>query len=161
SVNVLDSASLEVLGDVARAGHAGGLLIARLPTGAKVPTSLLHGVPPLEFMVPNLSNVDAQFLAHAILAGTTPDDVCRQVAALGGQSSLGIEEAARALVRSGDLFHNGKAFVWRSKPRRFAQPASVEALLQERLLSLKDTPYQVLQILSILPESSSLSFLET
>ena len=60
---------------------------------------------------------------------------------------LGVVEAARTLVASGDLVYDEGAFVWRAGPRSGAQGLGMDAVLSERLGTLDADSRRVLEAL--------------
>ena len=126
-------------------------VVIRSPVEAPLP-------PPFEslgfndFVLPPLRTEDTKWVARTILGDEdTPDEIVRRVAVLGGDTVLGVEEAARTLVASGDLIHDGESFQWRGKPRGGAQAIPIDALLQERLSSLEKLPMRMLEAVCVCP----------
>ncbi len=147
-------------------------LIARIakqtPVFVAVRSAVEAPVPaPLEsltfesFVLPPLRSEDAKAVARTILGEDEDADIVRRVAVLGGDTVVGIEEAARTLVASGDLVHDGDSFRWRGKPRTGARAIPIDALLQERLTSLEELPMRMLETVCVCPQgiaSSELSY---
>jgi hypothetical protein len=110
-----------------------------------------------EWTVPPLKPSEARQIAAGILDEPTSSDLVRRVAQLGGETVLGVVEASRTLVASGDLVHDGFHFAWRVGPRVAHQAIPTEALLDERLAPLDPGPRRLLEIASIVPWGSPAS----
>lgn len=125
-------------------------LVVRAPVGGVLPGPFAE-LPWREFTLPGLSSEDAKSTARAILGPDTADDVVLRVAQFGGESVLGVEEAARALVCSGDLVFDGLCFRWRLGPRLGSSAIPVDRLISERLESLDETASRMLEVISVSP----------
>lgn len=124
-------------------------LVVRAPVGGVLPGPFAE-LPWREFQLPALSAEDAQTTARAILGPNTEDDVVQRVARFGGESVLGVEEAARALVCSGDLVFD-EGFRWRLGPRLGSSAIPVDRLISERLETLDETASRMLEVISVSP----------
>jgi tetratricopeptide (TPR) repeat protein len=71
---------------------------------------------------------------------------------MGGSTALGVAEAVRVLVSSGDIVPAESGFRWRRGPTARAQAVSVEALIEERVEELDDDMRRVLEILAWVPD---------
>lgn len=129
-------------------------IIARLGIDAQLPEALRTLPDPLDLVIPALRAEDARAIAKTVLGTGVDDEVVRRVAVLGGDTSLGVVEAARALVAAGDLIHDGEHFAWRVGPRAGIRGIPVEALLEERLKGLEERPSRMLEAICVVPESA-------
>ncbi|MBX7195270.1 MAG: hypothetical protein K1X94_24660, partial [Sandaracinaceae bacterium] len=148
----IDTASLEVVASV-RARRANVGVIARAPIDT--PLAPFLGALTARFTLPALRLADAREVVRAIVGPDTSDDVVRRVAVMGGDTTLGCEEAARLLIASGDLVRDGAAFVWRTTPRGGVEGVGVEELARTRLDLLAPDARRVLEILAVLPRGAS------
>ncbi|MFT5359285.1 MAG: hypothetical protein ACI9KE_006528 [Polyangiales bacterium] len=125
-------------------------LVVRAPAGGVLPGPFAE-LPWREFHLPVLSHDDARTTARVILGAGTDDDVVERVAQFGGESVLGVEEAARALVCSGDLVFDGLCFRWRRDPRPGTTAIPVVRLISERLETLDETASRMLEVICVSP----------
>jgi hypothetical protein len=114
----------------------------------------------MELTLPRLGSSDARVIAEGVLGPEAEPDLVRRVAKLGGDTPLGVEEAARTLVASGDLIHDGRRFVWRVSPRAGHQSIPTEALIEERLLALDEHSRRMLEAVCIAPDGCPSPVLE-
>jgi len=143
---------VETLRLIARIAQRTPVFVAvRAAVEAPVPAPL-EGLPFESFVLPPLRSEDAKAVARTILGDDEDADIVRRVAVLGGDTVVGIEEAARTLVASGDLVHDGDCFRWRGKPRTGARAIPIDALLQERLTSLEELPMRMLETVCVCPQ---------
>ncbi len=153
-LSLVDGATLAALLE-ARASGADFVLFARFPLESPLPRPLVDlDEPVVEHTLPPLKTADARVVAEAILGDATGDDVARRVAVLGGDTVLGVVEAARTLIATGDLVHDGERFVWRREPRHGAHAIGTEELLTERLELLADDARRLLEALCVIPDGS-------
>ncbi len=152
----IDIASLEVIAAM-RAARPDLAIVARAPLDAPLPAIL--GASTARFTLPVLRTSDAREVVRAILGPATTDDVVRRVATMGGDSTLGCEEAARLLVASGDLVREGDAFVWRTTPRAGVEGVGVEDLARARMELIPSEARRVLEISAVLPREASTTLL--
>lgn len=149
----VNPATVGVLADAFGDGGPDVLFIGRLPMDAKVPKPLQkRGVE--EIILPPLRTADAREITDAILGPNTSEEVSRRVAVLGGDSPLGVLEAARTLIASGDLVWEGDRFRWRVGARGGVNGIPVDALLEERLASVEATPRRVLEAVCAAPSGA-------
>jgi hypothetical protein len=87
-------------------------------------------------------------------------DVARRVAVLGGDTPLGVVEAARAMIGSGDLVLEDDRFVWRSTPRGGVRALALDVLVAERLELLDDESRRVLEAIAVMPDGSPRSLVD-
>ncbi|HEX7477512.1 MAG TPA: hypothetical protein VF331_06875 [Polyangiales bacterium] len=156
----IDPATLGVVAEVAAVPDLPLVLLMTLPLDASVPAALLHGDATHEFAIPTLKLVDRRHIAEAMLSLEEGSEVGQRVALLGGDSALGVLEAARTLVSAGDLVLRGKSFAWRTGPRGGTTAVPVEALITERALGLPPDAYRVLEALCVAPADVSREILE-
>ncbi|MBX3249685.1 MAG: hypothetical protein KF901_21085 [Myxococcales bacterium] len=144
----LDPSSLEVVAAYAAAHPA--FVVARAPVDAPLPRGL-DGLPWDEHVLPSLRLDDAKEVAAAILGERTDPDLARRIAVLGGDTPLGVIEAARALVAGGDIVFDGQAFVWRTTPRAGVRAIPLDDLVDERVDSLEGPARALLEACALLP----------
>ncbi|MEM9075278.1 MAG: hypothetical protein AAGE52_42670, partial [Myxococcota bacterium] len=144
----IDPSSVTVLADVLE--NCPFVAIARVPVDAPLPKPLRahqwHDV-----VLPSLRVDDAKEVARSVLGEGVDEDVVRRVAVLGGDTPLGVMEAARTLVAVGDLIHDGTKIVWRTAPRSGVRSIPTEQLLNERLAGLEDAPLRMLEAICLTP----------
>lgn len=143
----LDAASLDVVAELATRRPT--FLVARARMDVSLPKPL-DALPWREHLVPSLRLTDAKDVARAVLADAD-EDVVRRVAVLGGDTLLGVVEAARWLVAAGDVIHESGRFVWRSTPRGGIRALPLDTLLHERVDSLDGPTRALLEIASLTP----------
>lgn len=114
----------------------------------------------VELTLPSLRTGDARQIAQAVLGEATTADVARRVAVLGGDTPLGVVEAARAMIGSGDLVLEEERFVWRSTPRGGVRALALDVLCAERLELLDDESRRVLEAVVVMPDGSPRSLVE-
>ncbi len=148
-IGLVDVETLRLAARVARRTPV--FLSIRSAVDASLPAAL-EGLPFESFVLPPLRSDEAKAVARTILGDDEADDVVRRVAVLGGDTVLGVEEAARTLVAAGDLVHDGDSFRWRTKPRGGARAIPIDALLQERLTSLEELPMRMLEVVCVSPQ---------
>lgn len=153
-VVALDPASVELVAECSGERGAPALVVARLPVGAKPPGVLLRGAAVIDRLLPPLRTVDARAIAETLLGSATDADVARRVAVLGGDSPVGVVEAARTLVATGELVRREGAYTWRLAPRVGSTAAPLKSLVSERLALLDENAYRALEALCIAPEGA-------
>src|SRR5690606_35854146 len=137
----------------ARAMGADFVLFGRFPVDPPLPRPLVELEEEVrELTLPPLKTSDARVVAEAILGPATADEVARRVAVLGGDTVLGVVEAARTLIATGELVRDGDAFVWRVGPRQGAHAIGTEQLLAERLELLDSDSRRVLEAACVVPD---------
>lgn len=150
-VATIDAATLEIVG--ALLGLGGPVfVVARLPVDARIPSVLAAGPTPLEVVLPALRTADAREIAEVVLGEEVGGEVARRVAVLGGETPLGVIEAARALVAAGDLIHESTRFRWRAGPRGGVHAIPMATLFTERLDSLDEAETRMLETVCVAPE---------
>jgi hypothetical protein len=147
----VDSVTLEVLLQVAQT-HAPRLCLMRLPMDAPLPGAVA-GHTWQEIVLPSLRGDDAKAVARGVLVGAD-EEIVRRVAVLGGDTVVGVLEAARTLVAAGDLVFDGKKFAWRSSPRAGVRGIPLDDLLEERLGALEEEPVRLLEAICAMPQGT-------
>jgi hypothetical protein len=162
----IDPATLGVVAETLITTDLDCLLVMTLPIEANVPPALMPKGELHQLVLPELSAPESRALAAAILSLDESSDVAQRVAALGGDSALGVLESARTLISAGDLVPRGgkgaraKGFAWRDVPRSGAGQIPVEALITERALGLPHSAYRVLETLCLAPPDASRELIE-
>ena len=149
----VDTATVDAVSAAASLGPP-VVVILRVDVDAEVP-EMLADAETHEVVLPPLRPHDARAVARDVLGAGTDDDVVRRVAVLGGETPLGVVEAARTLIAAGDLVHDGAGFAWRRAPRTVLEPIAVESLLEERTTSLDSTLLRVLEAVCVAPIGAS------
>ena len=153
-LSLVDGATLGALLEARRRG-GDFVLFGRYPMDLPLPRPLAELDEPLsELTLPPLKTSDARVVAEAVLGDRTDGDVARRVAVLGGDTVLGVVEAARTLIATGELVREGEGFVWRAGPRKGADAASTQELLTKRLELLDASARRVLEALCVVPDGS-------
>lgn len=154
-VHDVDAASLGVVAEVLGRAELDLVAILAVAPGAKVPAALTAGGAIHNCSLRPLSAADACELAGAVLGVKADSPIARRVATIGGPSSLGVLEAARTLVVSGDLVLDGEGFAWRTEARTGGGGVPVDALFSERVHGMDHDAYRLLEVLSITPPGAS------
>jgi len=113
-----------------------------------------------ELAVDPLPLEERSAVAESVLGLAAGSDIAQRVAALGGDTALGIAEAARTLICAGDLVLDAGGFRWRTRPRVSSLAIPVEALLIERAAGLEEPARRALEAVCIAPQALSRSALE-
>jgi hypothetical protein len=151
----IDRASLTVVTE-AVAEQAGDHLLWLLVDDYGTPGGLLLGADEHEAVAMEpLSERDRAQVAETVLGLETGSELGMRVARLGGDTALGILEAARTLVGSGDLVIDAGVFRWRTQPRGSSLPIPVDALLTERAAGLEPAAHRTLEALCVAPPAAS------
>lgn len=143
----LDVASLEIVASLVT--RAPCFVVARAGMDLPLPRPLEH-LPWSEHVVPSLRLDDAKEVARAIL-DDSDEDVVRRVAVLGGDTPLGVVEAARNLLAAGDVIHTDEGFSWRSAPRTGIRAIPLDTLVHERLDTLEGAARALLEACALAP----------
>ncbi len=138
---------VEALGD----GATDLLVVTRASAEARIPRALAPSLPEGEIRIPLLRPEEAIEVARGVLGSGATPGVIEVVAIHGGDSPLGIVEAARTLVASGDLVHDGTSFQWRLAAREAESRVPLRHLLEERLRGLDPVPARMLEAASVAP----------
>ncbi len=155
----VDPATLGVVAEALSTPGLDFVLFMTLPVDGHVPAALLSGNVH-QLSIPTLKGTDRRHIAEAMLCLDEGSEVAQRVALLGGDSALGVLEAARTLVSAGDLVLRGRSFGWRTVPRAGNAAVPVEALITERALGLPPDAYRVLEALCVAPPDVSREILE-
>lgn len=159
-LGLVDGATLAALLE-AREFGADFVLFGRYPVELALPRPLAELTEPvMDLILPPLKTADARVVAEAILGPDTSDEVARQVAVLGGDTVLGVVEAARTLITAGDLVLEDGRFTFRMGARRRPSPIDSEKHLGERLERLDPNARRVLEAIAVMPDGSPLALLE-
>jgi hypothetical protein len=102
--------------------------------------------------MPSLSQPEARAFALSMLGKDASAEIARRAAAMGGSTPLGVVEAVRLLVASGDVVFDRDSFRWRRGPAGRVGAHSVDALLEERIDQLSAGSRRMLEILAIVPD---------
>ena len=159
-LSLVDGATL---GALLEARERGGdfVLFGRYPVEPELPRPLAELDEEIhELLLPPLKTSDARAVAEAILGPGTDEEVVRPVAVLGGDTIIGVVEAARTLLATGELVHDGAHFVWRAGPRTGAAMMSADELLSRRLSLLDGQGHRVLETLCVVPDGWERDLLE-
>ncbi len=150
-VTGIDPSTLKLLNEVIEQPGAETALVVRLPEEGRVPAGIAaSGV--TEFSLPRLTPPLARSLASMVLGEPEGSGLAARVAAIGGDTPLGVIEAARTLVAAGDLIHEGGRFRFRLSPPTVDGSVPLERLLADRLRGVDLVAYRVLEIVCLLPQ---------
>jgi len=159
-VPLVDPASVGVIADAVRDCPADHLLVLRMALDSKPPEALARGGGLTEIRLPALTQPEARALAQSMLGKAAANDLARRAAAMGGTTPLGVAEAVRVLVSSGDVIHDGKAFRWRRGPAGRINTIAVEEMIEERVDQLDDDARRVLEILASAPDPAEAALID-
>ncbi|MGB5195352.1 MAG: hypothetical protein WBN70_20375 [Polyangiales bacterium] len=153
-ISAVDPATLDVLGAALTAEGVVGLLCIRT-TESTAPAALRPIRRSVLIELPALDPNEALLVATGIL-GPEPDiEIAKQLVITGGTTVLGIVEAARTMIATGDIIHDGHRFYWREESSERRQHLGPRALLEERFATLDTSSMRVLEVAcSALPASS-------
>ncbi|MFT3921333.1 MAG: hypothetical protein QM778_02235 [Myxococcales bacterium] len=149
---LIDPATVGVMAEVTRDGGPDGLVVLRLPLDAKAPEAFARGGTLAEIRVPGLAQAEARAFALSMLGKNTSNDIARRAAAMGGNTPLGVAEAVRVLVASGDVVFSEQQFRWRRGPAGRLSTHTVEALVEERIDKLPRGVRRMLEALALVPD---------
>ncbi len=151
-IATIDPSSLALLAETIVDDGPEVLFLARLPVDTRPPSALMRTGLLEELVLPGLTPADGREVAAAVLGPETPPEVARRIAVLGGTTPLGILEAARALLTSGDLVLDPEGgYRWRLSPRGGVAAVPVESLINERLTHLAPAHRKVLEVICAAP----------
>lgn len=151
-VPLVDPASVGVVADAIRECPADHLLILRMALDSRPPEALTRGGALAEIRLPALSQPDTRALAQSMLGKGASSDIARRAAVMGGSTPLGIAEAVRVLVSSGDVIHDGEVFRWRRGPAGRVNTIPVDEMIEERVDQLDHDSRRVLETLASVPD---------
>lgn len=153
-ISAVDPATLGVLGAALADDRVAALLVVRT-TESSIPAGLRPIRRAATIDLPSLEPDEALLVARAIL-GAKPDfEVAKQLVITGGLTVLGVTEAARTMIATGDLVYDGQRFVFRDEQAERRQFLGPRALLEERFATLDTSSMRFLEIAcAALPASS-------
>ncbi len=149
---LVDPASVGVIADAARDCPADHLLVMRMALDGKPPEALTRGGALAEIRLPALSQPEGRALAQSMLGKAASHDIARRAAAMGGSTPIGIAEAVRVLISSGDVIHDGEVFRWRRGPAGRVNMIAVDEMIEERIDQLEADARRVLETLASVPD---------
>ncbi len=154
-ISAVDPATLDVLGAALSDDTAAALLCIRT-TVSSVPAGLRGLQRATKIELPELDPNEALLVAAGILGPDANMEIATQLVITGGTTVLGITEAARTMVATGDIVHDGGSFVWREENAERRQYLGPRALLEERFATLDTSSMRFLEIAcTALPASSA------
>ncbi|MFZ1865684.1 MAG: hypothetical protein WAU39_15780 [Polyangiales bacterium] len=154
-ISAVDPATLGVLGMALADDAVAALLIVRT-TESGVPAGLRPIPRAVTIELPSLDPGEALRVAAAILGPDADMEVAKQLVITGGLTVLGITEAARTMIATGDLIRDGFAFAFREEYAERRQFLGARALLEERFATLDTSSMRFLEIAcASLPASSA------
>jgi hypothetical protein len=155
-ISALDPATLWVLGAALSDESVAALMCIRT-TESTVPAGLRSLRSSVRIELPAIDPSEALVVAAAILGAEADMEIAKQLVITGGTTVLGIAEAARTMVATGDLVHAGNGFVWREKTAERRQYLGPRALVEERFATLDTSSMRYLEVAcTALPASSGL-----
>jgi hypothetical protein len=154
-VGAVDPATLGVLGAALSDDTVAALLCIRT-TESSVPAGLRGLQRAATIDLPALDPNEALLVAAGILGPDASTEIATQLVITGGTTVLGITEAARTMIATGDIVREGNAFVWRDETAERRQHLGPRALLEERFATLDTSSMRFLEIAcTALPASSA------
>ncbi len=154
-LGLVDGASLGALLE-ARTSGADFVLFGRFASDAPLPRPIAElGEEVLELTLPPLKTADARRVAETVFGPATGEEVTRRVAVLGGDTVLGVVEAARALIATGELVEAADSFEWRLGLHEGAHAIGTVELLAARFELLDLDSRRVLEALCVVPDGSA------
>ena len=155
-VSAVDPATLSVLGAALEDDTVAALICVRT-VESKIPIGLKTVRPAVQISVLSLDPNEALLVAGGILGSETDPEIAKQLVIMGGTTVLGLTEAARTMVATGDIVHDGNSFRWREDAQEQRQYLGPRALLEERFATLDTSSMRYLEIAcAALPASSQL-----
>ena len=154
-ISAVDPATLSVIGAALADDTVAAMLCVRT-TEPSVP-ALLRGLRrAAKIDLPALDPNEALLVAAGVLGPGARTDVATQLVITGGTTVLGIVEAARTMVATGDIVHDGEGFIWRDESAERRQHLGPRALLEERFATLDTSSMRFLEVAcTALPASSA------
>lgn len=154
-ISAVDPATVGVLGAVLSDESVAAMLVVRT-TESSIPAGLRPIPRATTIDLPSLDPNEALSVATAILGPGADQEVAKQLVITGGLTVLGITEAARTMIATGDLVHDGRGFAFReahAERRHFVGP---RALLEERFATLDTSSMRFLEVAcAALPASTA------
>lgn len=155
-ISALDPATLWVLGAALSDESVAALMCIRT-TESLVPAGLRSLPKSVRIELPAIDPGEALVIAAGMLGAEADMEIAKQLVITGGTTVLGIGEAARTMVATGDLVHDGNGFVWREKAAERRQYLGPRALLEERFATIDTSSMRYLEVAcTALPASSGL-----
>lgn len=145
----IDASTARVLKDLAESGPD-LLVVARIPPEGTAPEGAF-GEARVELLeVSGLGGEGPRFAA-SILGVPDEHELAAFVASVGGNTPLGVLEAARTLVSRGDVVFGDDGFRPRQRvrPRRSSVP--LQRLIAERLRDLETNAFRMLEVVALCP----------
>lgn len=153
-MSAVDPATFSVLGAALEDDTVAALICVRT-VESKIPVGLKTVRPAVQVALPSLDPNEALLIAGAILGAQTDPEIAKQVVITGGTTVLGLTEAARTMVATGDIVHDGDGFRWRDDAQGQRQYLGPRALLEERFGTLDASSMRYLEVAcTALPASS-------
>jgi hypothetical protein len=154
-VSAVDPATLGVLASALSDDTLAALLCVRT-TDSSVPAGLRGLQRSVTIDLPALDPNEGLLVAAGILGPDAHMDIAKQLVITGGTTVLGITEAARTMIATGDIVHDGSRFVWREEDAERRQYMGPRALLEERFATLDTSSMRFLEVAcTALPASSA------
>jgi len=155
-MSAVDPATFSVLGSALEDDTVAALICVRT-VESKIPVGLKMVRPAVQIALSSLDPNEALLVAGAILGPKTDPEIAKQVVITGGTTVLGLIEAARTMVATGDIVHDSNSFRWREDAPEQRQYLGPRALLEERFATLDTSSMRYLEIAcAALPASSQL-----
>lgn len=154
-LSAVDPATIAVLGAALSDDTVAAMLCIRT-TEASVPAGLRELKRAAKIDLPSLDPNEALLVAAGVLGADSDMEIAKQLVITGGTTVLGILEAARTMIATGDVVHDGSAFVWREQDGERRQHLGPRALLEERFATLDTSSMRFLEVAcTALPASSA------
>jgi len=147
----IDGPSLLVIADLLDEAKAPCALLATIDEGASTPAAIARIVGLERVTLDPLDEAARLQAAADVLSLNFNDPLAHRVAELGGDSVLAIETAARALVSTGEVVHDGKRFRFRTTDRRPPGAAAIDELVLARISGLSNVAQRVLEAMCVSP----------
>jgi len=153
-ISAVDPATLEVLGAALTADGVAGLLCVRT-TESSAPAGLRPIRRSTRIELPSLDPSEALLVGNGVLGPQTDIEIAKQLVITGGTTVIGVVEAARTMIATGDIVRVGDRFEWREQALERRQHVGPRALLEERFATLDTSSMRFLEVAcSALPASS-------
>lgn len=154
-ISAVDPATLDVL-IAALSGDTAAALLCVRTSESGTPAGLRALRQATKIELPALDPNEALLVAAAILGPDADLQIAKQLVITGGTTVLGITEAARTMVATGDIVHDGDGFVWREEAAERRQYMGPRSLLEERFATLDTSSMRFLEVAcAALPASSA------
>ena len=154
-IGAVDPATLDVLGAALTGPGCAAMLCVRT-TESSVPAGLRPIARSARIEISSLEPNEALVVASSILGPDSDIEIAKQLVITGGTSVLGVVEAARTMIATGDIVHDGHRFRWREEQVERRQHLGPRALLEERFATLDSSSMRFLEVAcSALPASST------